>query len=76
MLLDIESVLQPQRPELVFRQLARQKAALETARLNLDRVKPLVPQNALSKKSLDDAVGVYESYAAAVEQAKAILFEV
>jgi len=53
--------------------LAKQKAALETARLNLDRVKPLVAQNALSKKSLDDATGVYESYAAAMDQAKAQL---
>jgi membrane fusion protein, multidrug efflux system len=53
--------------------LARQNAALETARQNLERVKPLVAQNALSKKQLDDATGVYESYAAAVEQAKAQL---
>jgi membrane fusion protein (multidrug efflux system) len=53
--------------------LARQKAALETARANLARVKPLVAQNALSQKNLDDATGVYESYAAAVEQAKAQL---
>ena len=53
--------------------LARQNAALETARANLERVKPLVAQNALSKKQLDDATGVYESYAAAVEQAKAQL---
>src|SRR5579862_7521874 len=53
--------------------LARQKAALETARLNLARVKPLVEQDALSKKQLDDATGVYETYAAAVEQAKAQL---
>jgi membrane fusion protein (multidrug efflux system) len=53
--------------------LARQKAAMETARLNLARVKPLVEQDALSKKQLDDATGVYENYAAAVEQAKAQL---
>ena len=53
--------------------LARQNAALETARANLERVKPLVAQNALSKKQLDDSTGVYESYAAAVEQAKAVL---
>ena len=53
--------------------LARQNAALETARANLARVKPLVEQNALSKKQLDDSTGVYESYAAAVEQAKAQL---
>jgi membrane fusion protein (multidrug efflux system) len=53
--------------------LDRQNAALETARANLARVKPLVAQNALSQKNLDDATGVYESYAAAVEQAKAQL---
>jgi membrane fusion protein (multidrug efflux system) len=53
--------------------LARQNAALETARANLARVKPLVAQNALSQKQLDDATGVYESTAAAVEQAKAQL---
>jgi membrane fusion protein (multidrug efflux system) len=51
--------------------LARQKAAFETARLNLARTKPLVEQNALSQKDLDDATGQYESAAAAVEQAKA-----
>ena len=53
--------------------LARQNAALETARANLGRVKPLVAQNALSQKQLDDSTGVYETYAAAVEQAKAVL---
>jgi membrane fusion protein (multidrug efflux system) len=53
--------------------LARQKAALETARLSLARVKPLVEQDALSKKQLDDATGIFESYGAAVEQAKAQL---
>lgn len=51
--------------------LARQEAALETARLNLDRVRPLTEQKALSQKDLDTATGQYESYAAAVEQAKA-----
>jgi membrane fusion protein, multidrug efflux system len=55
--------------------LARQNAALETARANLARVKPLAAQDALSKKQLDDATGVYESYAAAVEQAKAQLVQ-
>jgi membrane fusion protein (multidrug efflux system) len=51
--------------------LAKQEAALETARLNLNRVKPLAEQNALSQKDLDDATGHYQSTAAAVEQAKA-----
>ena len=49
--------------------LSKQKAALETARANLERVKPLAAQNALSAKDLDDARGNYEGSAAAVEQA-------
>jgi membrane fusion protein, multidrug efflux system len=51
--------------------LAKQEAAMETARRNLNRVKPLAAQNALSQKDLDDATGQYQSAAAAVEQAKA-----
>ena len=51
--------------------LAKQKAAMETARANLARVKPLAALNALSKKDLDDATGQYQSYEAAVEQAQA-----
>ncbi len=51
--------------------LSEQKASLETARLNLERVKPLVKNNALSQKDLDSAVGQYQSLLAAVEQAKA-----
>ena len=51
--------------------LASQEAALETARANLARTKPLVQQNALSQKDLDDATGQYLSAAALVEQAKA-----
>lgn len=53
--------------------LARQKAAFETARMNLERTKPLAEKNALSKKDLDDATGRYESASAAVEEAKAQL---
>jgi len=51
--------------------LAKQAAALETARLNLARIKPLTEQNALSRKDLDDATGQHQSAAAATEQAKA-----
>lgn len=51
--------------------LVKQEAALETARLNLERTKPLTEQNALSQRDLDDATGQYQSAAAAVEQAKA-----
>lgn len=53
--------------------LSRQKAALENARLNLERVKPLSKLNALSQKDLDDATGSYETNSASVEQAKAQL---
>ncbi len=53
--------------------LQRSQAALETARANLDRTKPLVQQNALSQKDLDDAQGQYDQTAAAVEQGKAQL---
>jgi membrane fusion protein, multidrug efflux system len=51
--------------------LARQVAAMETAKANLARVKPLVELDALSKKDLDDAVGQSQSSEAAVDQAKA-----
>lgn len=53
--------------------VARQKAALETARLNLARVKPLSQLNALSQKDLDDATGQFETNAATLEQTKAQL---
>ena len=51
--------------------LARNQASLEVAKANLARTKPLVQQNALSQKDLDDAQGQYDSAAAAVEQGKA-----
>jgi len=51
--------------------LARAEAAMETARLNLERIKPLTALNATSQKDLDDATGQYQSTAASVEQAKA-----
>jgi membrane fusion protein (multidrug efflux system) len=53
--------------------LARNKAAMQVARLNLARVRPLAAATALSQKDLDDAVGQFESAAAAVEQAKAVV---
>ncbi|MCB1704151.1 MAG: efflux RND transporter periplasmic adaptor subunit [Halioglobus sp.] len=53
--------------------LQRNMAALEVARANLARTKPLVEQNALSQRDLDDARGQFEQNAAAVEQAKAQL---
>ncbi len=53
--------------------LALQQASMDTARLNLERIKPLAAKNAVSQKDLDDSRGTYESAAAAVEQAKAQL---
>ena len=50
---------------------SQQEARLETARANLDRVRPLAEQNAVAKKELDDAIGTYRAAAAAVEAAKA-----
>jgi len=51
--------------------LAQAEAAKETARLNLERTRPLTALNALSQKDLDDATGQFQSAAAAVEQAMA-----
>ncbi|CRX37666.1 efflux RND transporter periplasmic adaptor subunit [Estrella lausannensis] len=53
--------------------LNMKKASMETARLNLNRTKPLTEMNALSQKDLDDATGTFQSSSAAVEQAKAQL---
>jgi len=50
--------------------LQQQQAAMENAKANLDRTKPLVEQDALSPKDLDDATGQYRQAAAAVEQAQ------
>jgi len=53
--------------------LAKQEAALEVARTNLARTKPLAAADALSQKDLDDATGQFHSAAAAVDQARAQL---
>ena len=53
--------------------LQRSQAAMQVAKQNLDRTKPLAAKNALSQKDLDDATGQYEQSAAAVEQSKAQL---
>ncbi len=53
--------------------LQRNQAALDVATSNLKRTKPLVEQNALSQKDLDDATGQYEQAGAAVAQSKAQL---
>jgi membrane fusion protein, multidrug efflux system len=54
-------------------QLSKSQAALEVAKSNLARVKPLAQAEALSQKDLDDATGNFESAAASVEGAKAQL---
>jgi membrane fusion protein, multidrug efflux system len=51
--------------------LAEQKARLQTANADLDRVKPLAALNALSQKDLDDATGRQQAAAAAVQMAEA-----
>jgi len=51
--------------------LAAQQARLKVARDNLNRVQPLVALNALAQKDLDDAIGMEQTAAAAVEIAKA-----
>ncbi len=53
--------------------LKSREAALENARLNLARVKPLAEQNALSQKDLDDANSAFSTNEASVEEAKAQL---
>jgi membrane fusion protein (multidrug efflux system) len=51
--------------------LAQQQARLRTAEADLKRVRPLVEQNALSQKDLDDATGQQQAAAAAVASASA-----
>lgn len=52
-------------------ELARQEAQHATAKANLNRVKPLAAQNALSQKDLDDAIGAEQSSLAAMLAARA-----
>ena len=52
-------------------ELQAQQARLTTARANLDRIKPLAQQNALSKADLDRAQGEFDSAKAAVFSAQA-----
>jgi len=49
------------------------QAALDVAKFNLDRTKPLAEQNAMSQKDLDDANGNYLTSKANVDQARANL---
>ncbi len=52
-------------------EVSQQEARWTTARQNLERVKPLTEQNALSQKDLDDAIGAELSARSGVEAAKA-----
>lgn len=51
-------------------QLAEQQARLSVAKANLARIEPLVAQNAMSRKDLDDAVGNEQASSAAVLAAR------
>ena len=52
-------------------QLAQAEARWETAKANLQRVRPLAAKNAVSQKDLDDSIGTELSTRASVEAAKA-----
>ena len=52
-------------------ELAQQQARMETALINLNRVRPLAKKKAVAEKELDDADGLFREAAAAVEQAGA-----
>jgi membrane fusion protein (multidrug efflux system) len=54
-------------------QVSKSQAAVDVAKQNLDRVKPLAKAEALSQKDLDDATGNYESSSASLDAAKAQL---
>jgi membrane fusion protein (multidrug efflux system) len=54
-------------------QLEQQKARWENARVNLERIKPLVEQKAISQKDLDDAVGAEQAARATVMAAQAVV---
>lgn len=54
-------------------QLAQQEARWQTAKSNLVRIRPLAERNAVSKKDLDDAIGIEQSTHAAVQSARASL---
>jgi len=53
--------------------MAQAGARWETAKANLQRVRPLAEKNAVSQKDLDDAIGAEQSTRASVESAKAQL---
>jgi membrane fusion protein (multidrug efflux system) len=57
-------------------QLAEQQARWETVKANLERIKPLVEQRAVSRKDFDDAVGAEAGTRAAVTAAQAMVDKV
>jgi len=54
-------------------QLAQEQARWETAKANLERIKPLAEQKAMSLKDLDDATGAEQATRAAVIAAQAVV---
>ncbi len=54
-------------------QVSKSQAALDVAKQNLDRVKPLAQAEALSQKDLDDATGNFETASASLDASKAQL---
>jgi membrane fusion protein (multidrug efflux system) len=54
-------------------QLAVQQASWDTAKANLNRIRPLAEKNAVSQKDLDDAIGREQATHASVLAAKAAL---
>jgi len=54
-------------------QLAVQQASWDTAKANLNRIKPLAERKAVSLKDLDDATGIEQATHAAVLAAKAVV---
>ena len=57
--------------ESVRAEVDSRKAQLWTAKANLDRIKPLAEQNAVSKSDLDNATGNVQAAEAALAEAKA-----
>jgi membrane fusion protein, multidrug efflux system len=53
--------------------LTEQKARWETTRANLERIKPLVELNAISKKDFDDAIGAEQGTRASMIAAQAMV---
>ena len=54
-------------------QLAQEQARWDTAKANLERIKPLAEQRAISLKDLDDATGAEQASRAAIIAAQAVV---